>query len=42
MLYLVIGAGAVLLPILLRLAAACRLTVPLLYALVVICFLWFW
>jgi len=35
MLYLIIGAGAALLPILFRLAAVCRLTIPLLYALIV-------
>lgn len=35
MLYLVIGAGAALLSILFRLAAVCRLTTPLLYALIV-------
>ena len=35
MLYLIIGAGAALPPILFRLAAVCRLTIPLLYALIV-------
>lgn len=35
MMYLTIGVGMALLSILLRLAAVCRLTIPLLYALIV-------